>query len=128
MSSVIGGKYSDLFEHDPPKRSRNRSVRSDSSREPTAFIVRVVLSGAESDDYRELHRLMEEAGFSRQIKAKTGNVYKLPDAEYLAVTRFSPEQVLQRARRTATQTGEEVRLLVSEVDSFRWDNLEEIHR
>ena len=48
----------------------------------SSFTVRVELNSATVQDYVRLHGCMENAGFSRTIRADDGRLFHLPPAEY----------------------------------------------
>jgi hypothetical protein len=89
------------------------------------FIVRVELHDHPTgDDYDVLHEAMEVGGFSRTISGKKGGEYRLPTAEYCLAGDFAREQVCNKARRAAIQTGHPYSVLVTESNGSTWYGLE----
>ena len=62
------------------------------------YTTRVELHDADEQDYQMLHEAMEELGFTRTIKARDGNTYKLPTAEYNFEGEIEIETVLDKAK------------------------------
>jgi hypothetical protein len=91
-----------------------------------SFTTRVVLHGADGDDYNDLHEEMEKRGFTRTITSSTGVVYDLPDAEYDYVGNVTRAQVLERAKAAAAAATEKKRgVLVTEAAGRSWIGLSE---
>lgn len=79
------------------------------------FTTRVQLDGyPKEEDYNKLHKAMMQKGFSRFIKADTGNVYRLPHAEYNRQADISIEQVREDAKAAAQSFWNSVQILVTE--------------
>lgn len=69
----------------------------------TEFITRVELHEANWSDYKELHAVMVNAGFSRQIDGGRSR-YDLPSAEYFFRGELSSEKVLESAKKAIQKT------------------------
>ena len=92
-----------------------------------SFTVRVELhDDPTSEDYDTLHEAMENEGFSRIIKDSKGTEYHLPDAEYIISGSFTKQNVLQKAKNAASQTGKDYSVLVTESNGRTWYNLKSI--
>jgi Endoribonuclease GhoS len=87
------------------------------------FTVRIELHNAGYADYEDLHRFMEEGGFSRTITSDDGTKHHLPTAEYNAVGDFSIDDVLAAAKKAATATRKTFGVLVSEATKRKWEGL-----
>lgn len=86
----------------------------------TKFTVRVELRNSEDADYDELHKEMESAGFSRTITiTDTGEIYDLPNAEYLFESDEEIDDVGILARNTASKIKPNPRILVTK-SKGRW--------
>lgn len=91
-----------------------------------SFTVRVELHNADSDDYANLHKKMEAAGFSRTITTTSGEVYHLPNAEYSYTGNKTTEYVRDLARDTAKKVKANPAILVTKSDgSRRWSGLDQ---
>jgi hypothetical protein len=87
------------------------------------FTVRIELHNAAYLDYENLHRFMEQAGFTRTITSDNGTTYHLPTAEYNAEGTFSIDDALAAAKKAAAATGKRFGVLVSEAVKRKWDGL-----
>lgn len=91
-----------------------------------SFTTRVELIDAKGpEDYNILHEEMEKRNFTTTIRASDCKVYELPRAEYNRQGEYTIEQTLDAAIEAANATGKENRVLVTEVKSRSWNNLEE---
>ncbi|HEF4743953.1 type V toxin-antitoxin system endoribonuclease antitoxin GhoS [Burkholderia multivorans] len=90
----------------------------------TKFTTRVELHDADSDDYDRLHDAMKAKGFSRFIKDHIGNSYHLPSAEYNFTGTATIDEVLNKAKAAAKETGLTFEILVTESNGRRWLNLD----
>jgi hypothetical protein len=93
-------------------------------------IVRITLHLRHGDDswtlYDNLHRLMSEEGFSRQIDSNEGDWYHLPDGEYIFPDSPAVETVIAMARKAATRTEREFSVLVTQSSRCTWWNLKKV--
>ena len=87
------------------------------------FTVGVELHDAEPEDYERLHELMENAGFSRTIRASNGTLYQLPTAEYNVEGNYDIDGVLRSAVSAANLTGRNHGILVTESAGRKWQGL-----
>ena len=88
------------------------------------FTARIELHGAKtSEDYENLHREMENKGFSRDITDSKGVSYRLPTAEYNYVGQRTIEQVLEMAKSAASKVKADFEAIVTESNGRRWYNL-----
>ena len=87
------------------------------------FLVRVVLHGANNDNYESLHAKMEQLGFLRTIKGSDGIIYDLPHAEYSIVSAHSAGQVRDYVRGAADATGKTNAVLAIEYTAASWIGL-----
>lgn len=62
----------------------------------TDYIIRIVLHGANATHYANLHRQMAEAGASRTIKGASGEVFDLPDGEYVVSSTLGAAELRNR--------------------------------
>lgn len=84
------------------------------------FTIRVELRNSEDADYDELHKKMEAAGFSRTITiTDSGEIYDLPNAEYLFESDETIDDVGILARKTASKIRSNPRILVTK-SKGRW--------
>lgn len=84
------------------------------------FTVRVVLHGANGEDYQNLHDLMEASGYSREITGDDGTVFILPDAEYNTSKDLTVEEVRNEVRGMAAQVKQRYHVLVTQATSRAW--------
>ena len=62
----------------------------------TDYIIRIVLHGATATHYADLHQQMAEAGASRSITGASGEVFDLPDGEYVVTSTLSAAELRNR--------------------------------
>ena len=89
-----------------------------------AFMTRIELHNATWQDYENLHRQMEAAGFSRTIQGGDGVWYKLPTAEYVIYTNLTIDQVRALAKGCANSTGKNSSVLTCQYTNAAWNNLD----
>lgn len=91
-----------------------------------SFTVRVQLVDVESSDsaYETLHGGMEGRGFTRTIRSDDGITYEMPFGTYNYVGDTTRSDVLDRAKRAASATKLQARILVTEANGRTWSNLE----
>lgn len=90
----------------------------------TQFTTRVVLHDATWEHYDALHGHMEKRGFRRTITADSGETYQLPDAEYDYSGDETRQDVRDKAKAAAAQTGKKCAVLVTESAGRCWTGLE----
>ena len=90
------------------------------------FMVRVVLHGADDEDYETLHEAMEAEGFARQIRSSDGVLYHLPTAEYYRDGNLSTQNVLDAAKSGVAKTRKKAGILVTEASNLRWNGLKTV--
>lgn len=78
------------------------------------FITRIELHYAQSEDYDNLHKAMERAGFSRTIPASDGKRYHLPTAEYWTEGPLQLKTVFETAKAAAATVGRAFNIITSE--------------
>lgn len=78
------------------------------------FTVRVELYNATGNHYTILHTDMEKLGFLRTINVY-GNVYHLPDGEYIGEVYLSPDQLSDKIKGIISQLGIEGCALMSSI-------------
>ncbi len=83
------------------------------------FIVRIELHGASYGDYENLHKAMQNVGFSRQI-SNGGRNYQLPTAEYCVNESRNVSFVLSVAQKAANSTGKTSWILVTQSAATDW--------
>jgi hypothetical protein len=89
-----------------------------------SYIVRVELHQATSADYETLHTKMDQAGFSRKIKAGDGQVYMLPTAEYSYTnTTIDREEVRTKVNSIASSVKINPAVLVTASNGSCWIGL-----
>ena len=89
----------------------------------TSFTTRVLLHGADADDYESLHSCMEDEGFTRIISSDDAD-YCLPEAEYNIVGEFPRSQVLDKAKTAAANTRKKYQILVTQSAGRTWHGLD----
>ncbi|WEK47248.1 MAG: type V toxin-antitoxin system endoribonuclease antitoxin GhoS [Candidatus Andeanibacterium colombiense] len=97
----------------------------------TQFTTRMVLHGADREEYITLHAEMEKRGFSRTITADSGKVYHLPDAEYDFSGNVTRDHVRNLAMAAAKAAAPRRRAasLVTQANGRTWTGLDEVtHR
>ncbi len=77
-----------------------------------AHTVRVELHGGTTGEYTNLHKAMDEAGFSRTVQRR-GKTYELPTGEYSLRSRKTTKQVRALAKRAADETGRPAAIVVT---------------
>jgi hypothetical protein len=87
------------------------------------FTTRVELHFASEAHYEVLHREMARRGFSRTIRADTGETYHLPTAEYDCTADEPRPAVLAAAQAAAVQTGKSASILVTQSAGRTWSGL-----
>ncbi len=88
------------------------------------FVVRIELHSSDYyPDFEQLHKAMFAAGFSKQIKADSGQSYLLPRGEYYIITTKSSDQVLNAAVAAMNTTGESGEILVTRSAGVHWRGL-----
>ena len=88
------------------------------------FITRAELHSASYADYENLHAYMQQNGYSRTIKADSGNTYQLPTGTYVSVGCFpSADLALQAAVTAANATGRKSSVIVADWSSTKWQGL-----
>jgi hypothetical protein len=92
----------------------------------SVFITRVELHDAESEDYDNLHKYMEDEGFSRTISSDANVEYHLPTAEYLITGNYTRSQVLQKAKSAAGKTNKIYGIIVTESHGQTWSGLDKV--
>ena len=94
------------------------------------YTTRIELHVAEEENssevYETLDQAMENLGFTRTIKSRDGNTYRLPSAEYNFEGEITVDAVLDKAKYAATTTRHEYEILVSEAPKRRWIGLKEL--
>jgi len=90
------------------------------------FTTRVVLHGADEDDYEILHESMQSEGFTRTITGEHGIEYHLPEAEYNKTGNFKPEDVRTSAKKAANKTGRKSAILVTASTGSYWTGLDKV--
>lgn len=89
-----------------------------------SYTVRVLIKDASVADYGSLWDQMDRSGFTDEIRADDGSMYKLPPGEYdLSGTYLDISQVREIARQAARATGREHSVLVTEATARTWFNL-----
>ncbi|SES24182.1 hypothetical protein SAMN04487958_110107 [Vreelandella subterranea] len=89
-----------------------------------SFTVRIVLKDGDWDDYEKLYARMEMKGFSKEIEGSSGQVYELPDAEYIFDGAATREDVFEKAKAAAGGVGPKYSILVTESKGRTWCGLE----
>lgn len=84
------------------------------------FTVRVEIKDADGEDYQKLHERMEAKGYSREITGDSGQVYKLPDAEYQATKNLTTHDVREEVRAIAGSVKTDIRVLVTKSNGRSW--------
>ena len=87
------------------------------------FTTRVELHSAGEFHYQVLHREMAARGFSRTVRADSGDTYHLPTAEYDCTTNEPRSAVLAAAQAAAVQTGKGASILVTQSAGRTWSGL-----
>lgn len=93
------------------------------------FTTRVELHKASTEqDYELLHKEMAKEGFNRTIHLSGEPTYHLPTAEYSIISEdLTSQQVLDRAKKAATQTKKTFMVLVTKSEERRyWYNLPKV--
>lgn len=88
--------------------------------------LRVVLHGADEQDYEALHAVMEEWGFSRFITGRDDEVFQLPPGEYryqAGSADYGRRRVMQLAASAAATTGLEYSIRFTDAQGTFWINL-----
>jgi hypothetical protein len=93
-----------------------------------AFTTRIELHSAEWTDYENLHKYMEQQGFSRIISSDDGTVYHLPTSEYDFTGHNTAAEVLAKAKYAANRTGCQYGILVTEAKLRIWIGLPIVSR
>lgn len=84
------------------------------------FIVRVVLSLADSSDYEKLNKRMESFMFSRVITDDYGRRFYLPAAEYTIIRANTCYGIREQVIRIASAIKVNPQVLVTEVANRSW--------
>ena len=89
------------------------------------YLTRVEFHDAKSpDDFiGRLNAAMAREGFSKTITDDKNIVYELPSAEYYKSTSENIEQVIERAKKAATTTGEKFGVIVGDCTNLKWSGL-----
>jgi Endoribonuclease GhoS len=90
------------------------------------YMIRVELHRASPSDYEILHAAMEAGGFSRTIRNADGVTYRLPTAEYIAVSALTVDQLRALAAQAAWQTGTTASVVVVEYNAVAWSGLDRV--
>ena len=81
----------------------------------TTFIVRIELHPSDSEkNYSDLHRAMENSGFSRIYTDRTGIRYHLPSSEYCLKADSSADAVRDLSQAAVSKVTDHFMVLVSE--------------
>ena len=89
------------------------------------FMIRIELMYyPDADDYETLHGNAERVGLLRTIRADNNVLYQLPPAEYYCEGSFTREQVAEKAKWAAQQTGKPYAVVISEVVGVSWVGLD----
>ena len=91
------------------------------------YTVRVELENVAHDDdvYSILHAYMRKAQFFRRIRDDvTGELYRLPHAEYTYAGPQGIDAVTRLAHAAASHTNHIIRILVTHSDGRRWTGLD----
>jgi len=86
-----------------------------------SFTVRVELKNSDWDTYNKLHEKMRLSGYSRQIRADTGVIYQLPDAEYVAEKTLTVVQVHGEVKAIASSLNSDPHVFVTEAVRWYWN-------
>ncbi len=93
----------------------------------SSFTVRIQIPGSHAEaSYIQLHNLMLESGFSRQITSNDGLTYQLPNAEYNISGNFTRGQILNLAFDAAKTISMSAEILVTESAGRTWKNLKSV--
>lgn len=84
------------------------------------FMVRIELSGANSEDYENLHEKMKLKGYSREIQGDDGTWFYLPTAEYTAIKTSTAPNVRDEVRNIASSVKTDYQVFVSEAANTSW--------
>ncbi len=85
----------------------------------TSFIVRVEMHHAITEAiYNQLHAAMEQAGFTRKIKADDGIWYWLPTAMYICTFGGDASAVMLAAAKAAATTGLTSTVFAAKMDGW----------
>lgn len=90
------------------------------------FMTRVELHDANYQDYVNLHAYMGREGFTNTITSDQGTTYQLPPAEYRLQANLNRAEVLEKAKRAASQTGKSYAAVVSEYSGCTWTGLQKV--
>lgn len=84
------------------------------------YMIRIVLHGADGEEYDQLHEEMEAAGASRSIRADDGKLYDLPNAEYYLETERLGADVRDIVVEIAAAIRPDPSVLVCKATAFFW--------
>lgn len=69
------------------------------------YLVRITIHNGSYDEYQDLHKRMQAAGFARSIESSSSGGYcQLPDATYVGSSSENGEAVRDRIARIAAAT------------------------
>ncbi|HHA1505075.1 TPA: hypothetical protein ACOEA8_003805 [Enterobacter ludwigii] len=86
----------------------------------TDYTVRVELSGADWETYNKLHESMLASGYHRTVTGDDGQVFKLPDAEYVASKSLVLYQVRDEVMRISKSLNIDPHILVTQSEGRAW--------
>lgn len=90
-----------------------------------SYLIRVVLHGADTDHYTDLHERMGLIGARRTITGQDGEIFDLPDAEY----RLDAGETYTEIRDRVCEIAEAVKarpdpsVMVTEFERIAWQLL-----
>lgn len=90
------------------------------------YTVRVELHQASTLDYVNLHKAMQNAGFTRYIRDSVGALYELPVAEYRFEGVSDINTITNSAKAAAATTGRLYGVFVSETTQAMWYGLKKL--
>jgi len=89
-----------------------------------SFTVRMVLKGGEWEDYEKLYARMEMKGFTKEVEGSSGQVYELPDAEYIYDGSATRDEVFEKAKVAVEGVGLRYSIFITESKGRTWCGLE----
>jgi len=108
--------------------SHTRITRKEQGNGMNWYIIRVVLHGANEEQYAVLHNRMAAIDCSRTIRSDGGVEYHLPPAEYFTVTTLSIENIAALARKAADGTGHANSVFVIQTTRMQWYGLQPVEQ
>lgn len=83
------------------------------------YIVRIVLHGADSEIYGQLHKLMESRGYLREI-TEGQTTFILPEAQYVNISDKTTRYVFDETSAVSDAVHENNSVFVTQVKDWAW--------